>query len=186
MTRILAFAASHRASSVNRRLARYAGDLAGQAGAEIDFAEYREFDLPIFDADRWETGDLPPAALHFAGRLSAADGWLLASPEYNWSFPGSLKNLIDWASVLQPLPFVGKTALLLSASPSLRGGMQGLLHLKLPLEHLGMFVYPQFFPLARAEDAFGGQNHIGDEKLARELEDLVARFLRYTVQLAAL
>jgi len=73
--------------------------------------------------------------------------------------PGVLKNLIDWVSRLMPQPFNGKQALLLSASPSMVGGNRGLWSLRVPLEHLGMRVYPDMFSLAqptRPSTATGG------------------------------
>jgi chromate reductase, NAD(P)H dehydrogenase (quinone) len=177
--KLLVFAASHRTQSVNRKLAGFAAAIAKAEGADVDFPEYGEFDMPIYDDEMFDGKTLPEAAVHFIKRLQKADGVILSSPEYNWSFPGSLKNIIDWASVVKPNPFKGKTVLLLSASPSLRGGAQGLVSLKVPLESLGMFVFPQIFTVARAEETFGGEG-IKDPKLRKELERIVGEFLAMT------
>jgi len=178
--KLLAFAASHRAQSINRKLAAIAVTVAKEGGATVDFAEYGDFDMPIYDDEMFDKNELPAAATRFVTRLKKADGIILSSPEYNWSIPGSLKNIIDWASVVTPNPFAGKTALLLSASPSLRAGAQGLVHLKVPLEALGVFVFPRVFTLARAQEALDGSQGFKDAKLTRELEQLVKEFMAMT------
>ena len=58
--------------------------------------------------------------------MKAADALIVASPEYNASMPGAIKNLIDWGYHIRPQPFNGKQALLMSASPSMVGGNRGL------------------------------------------------------------
>lgn len=184
--KLLVLAASHRKQSINRRLAEIAGGIAKKKGAKLDFPEYGEFDMPIYDDETFDAEALPIAAKHFVASLKKADGVILSSPEYNWSFPGSLKNIIDWASTVKPNPFAGKTALLLSASPSRRGGAQGLVHLKVPLESLGMFVFPRVFTLARAEEAFGGKEGFKDMKLKEELERLVTEFVGMTAALSGI
>lgn len=181
--KLLVFAASHRKQSINRKLAGVAASIAKTQGATIDFPEYGDFDMPIYDDETFDSNKtLPEAALRFVSHLNAAQGIILSSPEYNWSFPGSLKNIIDWASVIKPNPFAGKTALLLSASPSLRGGAQGLVHLKEPLQHLGMFVFPRIFTLYCSAETFAS-SAFTDPKLNDELEKLVVDFLQATAAL---
>jgi NAD(P)H-dependent FMN reductase len=177
--KLLAFAASHRKESINRKLARNAADSAESLGASVAFAEYSDFDCPIYDDEVFNEAAFPEPVVRFINHLSDSAGIILSAPEYNWSFPGSLKNLIDWASVRKPSPFAGKTVLLLSASPSLRGGAQGLVQLQVPLSALGAFVYPKFFTLARAEPILAG-GKVADEKLSTELNQLVSSFVRFT------
>jgi len=178
--KLLVLAASHRKQSINRRLAGIAAGIAKAHGAAIDFPEYGTFDMPMYDDETFDRTALPPAATRFLEYLKPVQGIIISSPEYNWSFPGSLKNIIDWASVVSPNPFEGKTVLLLSASPSLRGGAQGLVHLKVPLEALGMFVFPRVFALGRAAETFDEGESLKDPKLAAELEQLVAHFIHVT------
>jgi chromate reductase len=183
--RLFVFAASHRKESINRKLAKLAANMGELQGAIIDFAEYGSFDMPIYDDEMFDAKKLPDPAKRFITHLKEADGLIIASPEYNWSFPGSLKNIIDWASVLEPNPFAGKTTLLLSASPSLRGGAQGLVHLKEPLIHLGIYMFPRLFTLSRAEEAFNEQDELKDTKITTELSQVVAGFLAMTEALKA-
>ncbi|MEJ0010308.1 MAG: NAD(P)H-dependent oxidoreductase [Alphaproteobacteria bacterium] len=78
---------------------------------------------------------------------------MLATPEYNWSVPGGLKNLIDWLSVDLRTPLTDRTALLMCASPSARGGVTGLQHLRTSLEMLDVWIYPQIVAIGRARGA---------------------------------
>jgi NAD(P)H-dependent FMN reductase len=181
--KLLAFAASHRKESTNRKLVRFAADMAVQQGASVEFVEYGALDMPIYDQETYKAHALPEALNTFVAHLRRVDGMLIASPEYNWSYPGSLKNIIDWASVVAPNPFAGKTLLLLSASPSLRGGAQGLIHLKVPFEALGAFPFPRIFTLARAEEMFNGGHTLEDARLKAELAQLVTDFLAMTNRL---
>lgn len=174
---ILALAASHRKESINRKLINLIARVMNEAGTLPDVVEYGEFDAPIYDDELFVEGELPSSVQCFISRLSAAKALVIASPEYNWSFPGSLKNLIDWSSVHKPNPFMRKPVLLVAASPSLRGGAQGLVQLTTPLAALGAFVYPRLFTLSRAESLFAEDGSFKDAKLAIELQVIVQDFL---------
>lgn len=150
---VLVLGASLRADSLNRRLAALAARLAAEGGATVDHASMREFDVPAYDGDAEKAAGIPPGAEALRRRLEACDAFIIASPEYNCSMPGALKNLVDWTSRVRPQPFDGKHALLLSASPSMVGGNRGLWALRVPLEHLGARVYPDMFSLAQAHKA---------------------------------
>jgi NAD(P)H-dependent FMN reductase len=158
--RFLVFAGSLRRESLNDKLAAMAADAVRRSGGEADRACLSDFDVPFYDGDIEAEAGVPIGAQRFAERLKAADGMILAVPEYNASMPGAVKNLIDWVSRIRPQPFNGKQALLLSASPSMVGGNRGLWSMRIPLEHLGMRVYPDMFSLAQAHKAFA------DDKLA--------------------
>ena len=147
--KLLALAASTRAGSLNKHLLTIAVALAEQAGAKVTVLDYAECDAPLY---RDEVGAaLPKGAQVLGDALRAHDGLLLASPEYNWSIPGELKNLIDWLSTSKTSPFRDRAALLMCASPSVRGGISGLQQLSVPLEHLGMWVYPQLIGIGDAK-----------------------------------
>ncbi len=100
----------------------------------------------------------------------------VASPEYNGSMPGVIKNLIDWTSRFRPQPFDGRHGLLLSASPSMAGGNRGLWVLRMPFEHLGARIYPDMFSLAMAHKAFAGDD-LADPALRARFEKTVQSFL---------
>lgn len=173
---VLVLAASLRADSLNRKLAMLAAEVAAQTGAKVDLASLRDFDVPGYDGDDEATRGIPDGARELGRRLAESDAFILASPEYNGSMPGVLKNLIDWTSRLRPQPFDGRHGLLLSASPSLVGGNRGLWALRVPLEHLGARIFPDMFSLSGAHKALAG-DQIADPALRARFEKNIQGFL---------
>src|ERR1019366_8933434 len=139
---VLVFGASLRHDSLNCRLASAAAEVVRAKGGSADFATMAEFGCPSYDQDVEKSEPLPAGAQRLTDRLVVADAFLIASPEYNASMPGSLKNAIDWTSRFRPQPFNGRQGLLMSASPSMVGGNRGLWALRVPFEHLGARLYP--------------------------------------------
>jgi chromate reductase len=174
--KVLVFAASLRAGSLNHQLADLAAAVAEAQGAVVDRASMREFDVPLYDGDLEADGGIPAGADAFRERLLDNDAFILASPEYNGSMPGTIKNLIDWTSRFRPQPFNGRHGLLLSASPSLAGGNRGLWVLRMPLEHLGTRIFPEMFSLAMAHKAFD-DGRLADAGLQARFEKTIGGFL---------
>ena len=175
--RFLVFSASLREDSLNTRLAQLASQVIEASGGEVDRASMRDFDVPSFDADAQADDRVPPGAVEFRTRLEAADAFVISSPEYNASMPGSLKNAIDWVSRFRPQPFNEQYGLLLSASPSMAGGNRGVWALRVPFEHLGARIYPDMFSLARAHQAFGDDGRLCDEQLQERFETNIRNFI---------
>jgi NAD(P)H-dependent FMN reductase len=175
--RVLVFGASLRKESLNDRLASLAATVIAAQGAEVERTRLAELDCPSYDRDDEVGTGVAPGALRLRDRLLATDAFLIASPEYNASMPGVLKNIIDWASRIRPQPFNGRQGLLMSASPSMSGGNRGLWALRVPLEHLGARVYPDMFSLAQAHQAFGGDGRIADTELMTRFERTIECFL---------
>jgi chromate reductase, NAD(P)H dehydrogenase (quinone) len=175
--KMLAFAASTRRGSLNDKLVQVAARFAADAGADVDVAAFRDFTMPMYEDDLERSDGLPPGALELKRRLAAADAVMIATPEYNYSIPGALKNAIDWVSRARPMPWRGKSVYLLSASPSGVGGMRGLWHTRVPLEGCGALVFPDMFSLAHANDAFDDDGELRDaatrERLVREVRGFV-------------
>jgi chromate reductase, NAD(P)H dehydrogenase (quinone) len=176
--RLLVLGAALRAESTNARLAALVAGILADAGAAVDLAAMREFDMPLYDGDLEAAQGLPDGALALRDRLEWCDAFVLASPEYNASVPGVVKNAIDWVSRVRPQPFKTKHALLVSASPSLVGGNRGLWALRVPLEHLGTRVYPDMFSLAAAHKGFTEDGQLTDAGLQQRLGETVTAFLR--------
>src|SRR5439155_8579373 len=110
--RVLVFSGSRRTESLNTRLARLAARHMEKCGATVDFATMRDFDVPSYDADVDAHDGVPAGAQELNRRLSASDAFVIASPEYNASMPGVLKNAIDWTSRIRPQPFHERHGLL--------------------------------------------------------------------------
>ena len=174
--KVLVFAASLRADSLNRKLAAVAARLVEKAGALVDHASMRDFDVPLFDGDLEASEGIPPGAQELRRRLLESDAFIVSSPEYNGSMAGTIKNLIDWASRFRPQPFDGRHGLLISASPSLAGGNRGLWALRMPFEHLGARIFPDMFSLAMAHKALA-DGDIADVALRARFEKTIEAFL---------
>jgi NAD(P)H-dependent FMN reductase len=136
-----------------------------------------DFEMPPYDQDVQEQDGFPAGADRLRGVLEDNDAFVIVSPEYNASMPGSLKNAIDWLSRFQPQPFSERQSMLLSASPSMAGGNRGLWSLRVPLEHLGSRVYPDMFSLAQAHQAFDDEGNLVSRELHKRLDETIIAFM---------
>ena len=126
-TKILAFSGALRKASTNTALLRAAKQVAPE-GVEIEIYEGISA-LPYFDQDL--EGDVPASVVELREKIAAADGVLIASPEYNYSIPGVLKNALDWAS--RPYGesvLTGKPVAVMGASGSGFGTVRAQNHLR--------------------------------------------------------
>jgi chromate reductase, NAD(P)H dehydrogenase (quinone) len=184
--RILALGGSLRRASFNRALLDEAAALA-PAGIELDLAVVELVGaLPLFDQDILD-GDGPPAqALALKNALRAADGLLIATPEYNWSIPGFLKNAIDWASRPSsdiPGVFGDLPVALIGA-----GGSAGTRLAQ--SAWLPVFRYLRMRPWAertlyvdRARERFDADGRLADEATREQLSAVVAGFAAHCATL---
>jgi len=169
--RVATLSGSLRKGSFNTQLVRYVGSKMSSGGeATIDEISLADLALPMFSEDL-EAEGLPASVLELKDRLIAADAVLIASPEYNGSLSGALKNAIDWASRPRegekPLAcFKDKVGGLLAASPGAIGGLRGLLHVRQILTQLHMIVVPAEFALGVAHGAFDEDGQLKDERSA--------------------
>ncbi len=168
--RLVVLSGSLREGSFNTSLARFvAKNMVAAGGVEVDEISLRELDLPLFSEDIAEV--LHPNVTDFKHRLLACDAMLIASPEYNGSFTGALKNAIDWGSTevegKGPLAcYKGKVGGLLAASTGAIGGLRGIRHVRQVLTQLHMLVVPTEFALGAAHTAFDDAGNLKDEQAA--------------------
>jgi NAD(P)H-dependent FMN reductase len=146
------------------------------SGESIDLNNYL---MPSYNADIQTNQGFPKTSDALAEKIKMADGLIISSPEYNFSYPGHFKNTIDWLSRYRPMPWVNKAVLLMSASPSLVGGNRGLWHLRVPFEATSAFVYPDMFSLASAHEAFNEKGELKDQTMANRLAANVRGFLKF-------
>jgi NAD(P)H-dependent FMN reductase len=135
ISRILALAGSLRRDSFNKKLVPIAAHGARKAGAEVTILDLKDFPLPLFDQDLEAEQGMPENGKKLKHFFIEHDGLLIASPEYNSSITGVLKNAIDWVSRPAPgepplVAFRGKVATLMSASPGALGGLRALVHVR--------------------------------------------------------
>jgi chromate reductase len=188
--RLLAFAGSMRSGSLNKKLLRAACNMAQKHGAQITVLELRELALPLYDGDLEQSQGLPAGALRLKQLMIAHQAFLIASPEYNSSISGVLKNAIDWASRPQPgepplAPFKDKVAGLVSASPGALGGLRGLVPLRSILENLGTIVVPNQAAIARANQAFDDAGYLKEPSQTALVASVVEQLLRVASRLNA-
>lgn len=167
--KIIAFAGSTREGSWNKSLARLAAAEAEKAGADATFVDLRDYPMPLYDADLEEAEGVPESVRALKQLFREADGFLIASPEYNSSISAVLKNTIDWLSRPEskdepPLTcFKGKVAGLMSTSPGGLGGLRGLVHLKAILGNIGVWIVPEQKAIGSATKAFDDKRQLTSE-----------------------
>ena len=141
---ILGFSGSLRQQSYNTGLLHAASELL-PAGATLEIFHLGE--IPLYDQDVQDQG-YPPPVQAFRERIAAADALLIATPEYNYSIPGVLKNAIDWASRPGPnkeLPLNDKPLAIMGASPGAYGTARAQYHLR------QVAVYTNMHPINKPE-----------------------------------
>lgn len=175
--KILTFAGSLRTDSLNKKHAREALRLVKELGHDGEFVDLRDFNLPVYDGDIQDKG-FPEGLSTLAEKITAADALILSTPEYNFSMPGGLKNVVDWLSRLKPVPLANKPILLLGATPGALSAVRGMTHTRQPLDAVGMHVYPGMLGLGQAHTHFDSAGKLTEEK-AKPLKELIEKFLNH-------
>jgi chromate reductase, NAD(P)H dehydrogenase (quinone) len=174
--RVLGISGSLRRDSYNAALLRAAAERLPD-GVELEVFE-RLAEIPPYDADLEEADETPEAVADLRERMRAADAVLVATPEYNSSIPGALKNALDWAS--RPAgesALMGTPAAVIGASTGMFGGVWAQAETRKVLGALGGRVLEREFPFARAQDAYAdGELQISPEQSAA-LEELVRELI---------
>jgi chromate reductase, NAD(P)H dehydrogenase (quinone) len=178
--KILGFAGSLRAGSYNRALLQAAIDLLPE-GVTLEIFDL--IGIPAFNQDI--EMDMPPKVKEFKSKIREADAILIATPEYNYSVPGVLKNAIDWAS--RPYgdnSFDGKPVALMSASPGMLGGVRAQYHLRQSFVYLNM--YPVNGPdviVNFAQQKFDANGNLVDDNTKTFLGQLLQNLVNWTKRL---
>jgi chromate reductase len=183
MAKVLGLVGALRRGSYNGSLMRAAVELL-PAGATIDVATLAG--IPVFDGDVEREQGIPPAVQSLKDRIAAADGLLIATPEYNNSLPGPLKNAIDWLSRPPadiPRVFGARPVALMGATAG-PGGTALSQAAWLPvLRTLG--TRPWFgarLLVAGAAQVFDESGRLIDDKLRDQLQAFVAGFAEFAAR----
>ena len=170
--RLLAISGSLRRDSYNSRLLRLAAEEA-PAGVEVDIYDGLAT-IPPYDADT----DVEPAPVpvrELRELIANADGLIFATPEYNSSIPGVLKNAIDWASRPRATtPLAGKPAAVMGATTGHFGAVWAQAELRKVLGSTGARVVDAEASLALADEAFGASGDLNDEQTISAIRDLTS------------
>jgi chromate reductase, NAD(P)H dehydrogenase (quinone) len=188
--KLLALSGSTRTGSYNAAILRAAASAAEKAGALVEVADLRDYEMPIFGQDLEAAQGLPESAVRLKAKLREADGLILASPEYNSAFSPLLKNAIDWCSRAAssdepPLAcYAGKSALLLSASPGPLGGIRGLYALRSLLQNILVTVHPEMLAVRSAHEAIGADGSVSDPRWAKKIDELAQAYVPFAARIA--
>ena len=157
--RLVGLCGSLRSASLNR----YVLGLAASSlppGHEMQVLEWR--DVPPFDADLLQKG-WPQAVAQLRRAVAVSDGLVIATPEYNFSVPGMLKNTIDWLSRGEDQPFAGKPVAILSAATGPLGGARVQYDLRkiMLFVNASVLVKPEVF-IGQAQSKFDPEGNCTD------------------------
>jgi len=170
--RVLGISGSLRRDSHNSELLRAAAALLPPGAELVAWEDLRA--VPPFDADE-EAGPRPESLRTLAAAIDDADAVLFATPEYNHSLPGALKNALDWVSrPLAESPLRGKPVAVIGASTGLFGAVWAQAELRKVLSAIGARVIDRELPVGQAADAFADDGRLADHDLELTLADLLA------------
>jgi chromate reductase len=170
--RVLGISGSLRRDSHNTRLLRAAGELAEEQGAEFEVFDGLKA-IPPYDADD-DIGDGPAAVADLREAIAGADAVLFATPEYNSSIPGVLKNAVDWAS--RPLatnPLRNKPVAVIGASTGMFGAVWAQAELRKVLAAAGARVTDVELTVGHAHEHLDAAGRPSDPAQAEALGDSV-------------
>lgn len=180
--KVLAFSGSLREDSANKKLVREAARMAKEQGATVTIIDLKDYPMPFYDEDLESSQGMPEAAKAFRKKILESNVVFIASPEYNHSFSGVLKNALDWASRTEEGErakgaFKGITFAIMSASPGKGGGAKGLPHLREVLQDVGANVLATQVSIPGAYTAFDAKGLLIDPKQHADLSEEVREAL---------
>jgi chromate reductase len=179
--KILAFAGSLRRGSYNKALVRAAVELAPE---NVVMEVFDLEGIPPFNEDY--VSNPPASVIEFKDKIRKADALLIATPEYNYSIPGVLKNAIDWASrPFQGNPLEGKPVAVMSASAGRLGGARAQYHLRQTFVFLNM--HPVNRPevmLSQAADNVDTNGRLTNEQTRKLIKQLIEALVTWTDRLS--
>ena len=179
--KILVIYGSLREKSLNKALANTAPKLAPE-GMDVQVMGIEGF--PLY-SDTIENAGFPEIATRYKDLIRAADGTIIATPEYNRSMPGSLKNVLDWTSRGKDLPWKGKPVGVVGASDGLRGASFAQYDVKRILLYFGaeLMGQPEFY-FGEADKKIDAAGNIMDEKTIEVFKKYLAAFKTHVEKFA--
>lgn len=183
--RVLALPGSLRRESYNRLLLRAAAERAPEG---LSISIYGDLtDIPVYNEDlRDDTGSVPEPVRRLRDALAAADALLIATPEYNQSIPGAVKNLIDWLSVGTPdRVLTGKPIAVIGASTGAWGTRLAQAAVRQTLAACECLVLPGPAVFVREAAAlFDAEGHLVDERAGQVLDTMLVAFAEWINRVA--
>lgn len=183
--KILCLAGSLRRDSFNKKLVKVAMAAAQEAGAETTYIDLKDYPMPIYDGDIEAESGIPENAQKLKKIMKEHQGLLIASPEYNSSVSGALKNFIDWTSRPEKgeksiEAFTGKVAGIMACSPGALGGLRGLVTLRSILGNIAVVVVPEQHAIGKVAEAFTQDGKLKEEKDQQAVAKIAKRVTQLT------
>ncbi len=170
--KVLAFGASNSKKSINKQLVRYVTSLL--SNADVNIVDLNDFELPLFSIDRENEIGSPQLAKTFIDNIADADALIISFAEHNGNYTAAYKNLLDWASRVEPKVYQSKPMILLATSPGGRGGKNVLeIALKSIPRFGGIIKGSLSIPLFN-ENFDKQENRICNHSIDRQVQQLVA------------
>jgi len=174
--KVLAISGSLRAGSHNTSLLRAVAEVA-PAGVEVELWDGLR-DVPPYDQDADGVEPVPAAVASLREAVAGADAVLFATPEYNHSIPGVLKNALDWASRPHGAhSFTGKPVVVIGSSAGIFGAIWAQAELRKVLGAMGAHVLDLELPIAQAQEKLDADGDVIDEELRQKLADVLGALL---------
>lgn len=181
MVKVLAMCGSLRKESYNRKALQIAKKIAIELGAEVEEVELGN--IPLFNEDVESQGD-PESVQALKKMAEKADVLLIASPEYNRSISGALKNALDWLSRGDTTPIEGKVACFFGASPGPYGTIRGQEHLRQVLAHNDVYFLPGTpLYILKAGKAFKEDGSFVDDAHYERMKKLISKTFDFAKKL---
>jgi chromate reductase, NAD(P)H dehydrogenase (quinone) len=174
---VLGISGSLRKASHNTGLLRAAMEVLPEG---VTLERFDLTPIPFYNSDLESRGE-PAAVTEMKARIAAADALLIATPEYNYSVSGVLKNALDWASrPVRSSPLNGKPLAMMGAGGS-QGTVRAQMHLRQILLHNGVLVLPKpELYVYNAREKFDAEGNLTDERTRQSLRALLEALLAWT------
>ena len=170
MAKLLLICGALRKGSLNRKLLKqsekfWKGDCV-----------WGDLNMPLYDGDLEAAEGVPAQAVELAGHIAAADAVLISTPEYNQSFPGGLKNALDWVSRGDGKPWADKPVAIVSAAAGRAGGARAQYALRLALNPFQprLLTGPEVM-IANAGQEFDSKGKLTNDRYVAVLKALVEK-----------
>lgn len=180
--KIVAISGSLRKASYNTAAIKAAMAVAN-SNCEIELLDISG--IPLYDQELADSGS-PEVVRHLAQKILVADAVIFATPEYNYSITGALKNAIDWLSREQPQPFNEKPAAIMSASMGFLGGVRAQYHLRQIMIYLNAhFINKPEVMIGSAHEKFDSDGQLTDKNTGIIIQQLVDALIDWHHQIKA-
>jgi NAD(P)H-dependent FMN reductase len=159
------------------KAARFVTRMLEQRGHAVTLIDSEQYDLPLLDRmyKEYDPGAAPADMTAISEALSAADGFVIVSAEYNHSVPAALKNLLDHFQV----EYLYKPSAIVTYSAGPFGGVRALVNLRAILAELGTPSIPSAFPVSQVHKAFDDEGNAVEESYERRIVKFIDEYEWY-------